>query len=235
MNTDGLDGSPGHDEFLMLLPWYVNGTLREADRMRIEEHVRGCIVCRRELMAERRTLELFRQESHLDRSAQAAFERMHARIAGTGRRPRRRLADLGARLAEWFGTPARIALPALAVMAAVVMINIAPDRALVNGESGMGGTGLGTGGYRTLSDANVTPPRLGDVDVIFAEGTDIDTINRLLASIDAEIVAGPSGAGVYRVRLGNDAGDADRTAAIARLRGQGNVVFAEAAQPMALP
>lgn len=34
-----------HDEFLEMLPWYVNGTLTEADRRSVQEHMDNCVEC----------------------------------------------------------------------------------------------------------------------------------------------------------------------------------------------
>lgn len=36
----------GHDELVMLLPWYVNGTLDEAERNRVQRHIEECAECR---------------------------------------------------------------------------------------------------------------------------------------------------------------------------------------------
>lgn len=38
-----------HDDITMLLPWYVNGTLNDADRRRIDQHLAACRQCSDEL------------------------------------------------------------------------------------------------------------------------------------------------------------------------------------------
>ncbi|OGF57385.1 MAG: hypothetical protein A2Z21_05970 [Candidatus Fraserbacteria bacterium RBG_16_55_9] len=42
-------GDGGHREFLELLPWYLNKTLEPEERARVEDHLRKCSTCQREL------------------------------------------------------------------------------------------------------------------------------------------------------------------------------------------
>jgi hypothetical protein len=66
---------------------------------------------------------------------------------------------------------------------------------------------------------------------VFAGGVALDDMNRVLRAIDAQIIAGPSEAGVYT--LGLAAGAADKSGgvekAIAQLRADDHVMFAERA------
>ena len=68
------------------------------------------------------------------------------------------------------------------------------------------------------------------IRVVFAGNVALDDMNRVLRGIGAQIIAGPSEAGVYT--LGLAAGSADRSGvekAIAQLRTDGRVLFAEPA------
>jgi Fervidolysin N-terminal prodomain len=239
MNTNDITGNTEHDEIAVLLPWYVNGSLNTEERILVDDHVRRCLTCRRELALERRTLEVFHSESPVDQSADAAFERLHDRIAGrVGRPGRSRYDDLVLALRRlrtiaasraWSGLRLPlIALPMVALVFGLVLVNLEPDDAQLTGGSGLGG-------YRTLSQADSIAAHIEDIHVIFARGTDSARIAQILQSLDATIVGGPNSAGAYSVRLSGVKDAREREAAIAALRNQREVVFAEPAQPLAVP
>ena len=43
-----------HQQLQLLLPWYVNESLGEVERLQVEEHIHGCLLCNRELFALRK-------------------------------------------------------------------------------------------------------------------------------------------------------------------------------------
>jgi len=246
MNTNDMTGNTEHDEVAVLLPWYVNGSLNTEERIQVDDHVRRCLACRRELALERRTLEVFHSVSPVDQSADAAFERLHDRIAGRVRRPgRSRFDDLVLALRRlraiaasrtWSGLRLPlIALPMVALMFGLVLVNLEPDDLQLTGGAGLGGSGHEAGDYRTLSKADSIAANIDDIHVIFARGTDSARIAQILQSLDAGIVGGPNSAGAYSVRLSGVKDAREREAAIAALRNQREVVFAEPAQPLAVP
>jgi hypothetical protein len=241
-----------HDEAFLLLPWYANGTLDGSQKRLIDEHARSCIVCRRALSAEYRTLDVFRSESPLDQSIQAGFERLHNRItagtpspaksqsvrpANTNWTPWKSLVDM---LQAFTGNGLRLALLAapLAVVAfvavSVALTYFAREQYPVGG-AGHGNSAAATDGYHTLSNPVVKAANVDDVHVIFTRDTSPTTIEDLLESLPARILAGPDSAGVYTVQLLNVRGDAERQAAITGLRSKPQVMFAEAAQPLSVP
>jgi hypothetical protein len=61
--------------------------------------------------------------------------------------------------------------------------------------------------------------------VVFADAVTLDDVGEIVRSIDAQIVAGPSEAGVYT--LGLSATAEPVTSALARLRSDSRIVFAE--------
>ncbi|MGH8238558.1 MAG: hypothetical protein ACREXP_16255, partial [Steroidobacteraceae bacterium] len=66
------------------------------------------------------------------------------------------------------------------------------------------------------------------VRVVFAGNIAHDVMNRLLRSIDAQIIAGPSEAGVYTLGLSASSSDkASADQAAAQLRADNRVMFAE--------
>ena len=45
--------SGDHEEVFGLFPWYLNGTIAETERQKVDEHVRVCATCRDQLARER--------------------------------------------------------------------------------------------------------------------------------------------------------------------------------------
>ena len=246
MDTRAIAENSSHDDVSLLLPWYVNGSLNSSQQTLIEEHVRNCMVCRRELMSERRTLDAFRNENPLDQSVHAGFERLHSRIVACSPAPRRKYRSVAVDL-TWDRvldtvrsfTGARLRLALFAAPLAVIAIAFGLARFPLEqppGSSGYGYTGAAaaTDGYRTLSSPVAGAANLNDVSVIFTTGTSIKAIQGLLESLPAEIVDGPNSADVYTVRLLDISGENERQATILGLRGRQEVSFAEAGQPLSV-
>ncbi|MGW8368562.1 MAG: zf-HC2 domain-containing protein, partial [Gammaproteobacteria bacterium] len=58
-----------------LIPWYVNGTLREEERLSLERHLQTCLPCHSVLKQEQRVRQLLREQGeaqHLARSGRGA-------------------------------------------------------------------------------------------------------------------------------------------------------------------
>ena len=92
-----MSARPEHDRIAELLPWFVNGTLDEAERAVVERHVRECLPCRMSLQDERRMARLIQAQPLGPLSASANFGRLTQRIdreaapATNGRRRDRRI------------------------------------------------------------------------------------------------------------------------------------------------
>jgi hypothetical protein len=65
------------------------------------------------------------------------------------------------------------------------------------------------------------------IRVVFADGVVLDEVNEILRSIDAQIIAGPSEAGVYTLGLSSTTERVE--SALARLRADSRIVFSESA------
>ena len=53
-NPRALQNSPEHREVALLIPWYVNATLSDRDRSRVDRHLAECAACRDDLTLEQR-------------------------------------------------------------------------------------------------------------------------------------------------------------------------------------
>lgn len=219
-------GSRIHDECWEQLPWLVNERLGARETARLEVHLRECAACREELAAQQRLRQAIRENDaivlapqtslqklmqRIDASEAASEELDAARSAAPQKHRRWRPSRTG-----WLAIAAGI--QGVAIAALLSMLWLTAPR------------------FATLSSSQPLPQG-AVIRVVFAEGTVLDEVNRVLRSIDAQIVAGPSEAGVYTLGLGyndaahdSDAQSASRLdAALSRLRANEGVVFAEAA------
>jgi hypothetical protein len=172
-----------HTRAFELLPWLINGTLAGVERDGVEEHVRACIVCRRELKEQQRLHAAVRARRTVDVSAEAGFDRLDRQLDAAAGATRSRWRTLCAAAAPF----ALAAAAGVAVLAILLWFTPLPE---------LGGTG-----YQTLA----TPP--ADValfDVVFADETTAAEMQDLLDEIGGEIVAGPSRLGRYSVRVTGD-------------------------------
>lgn len=196
-----------HRTVVELLPWYVNGTLPEAERVSVERHLRGCLSCRAALKDERTMAAALRQEASADFSMERNFERLMGRIE-----PRRRWRPgFGALLGRM---PPRIVAPAAVALVLVL------GGAVLWLSAGREGT--------LFSTATSAAPEMNrNIDIIFAPGVSDAQIRDVLASIQGTIVGGPSDIGRYTVRLsGRGLSDAKMRALIERLDKDERVRFA---------
>ena len=247
MSTRVTTENSAHENVSLLLPWYVNGTLGSGEKTIVEEHVRSCIVCRRALLTEHRTLDVFRNASPLDQSVQAGFERLQSSIAAHIHPRSRKTLSSAARVywnrvldmvRSFTGVRLRSALVAasLAAMAlGFALTQFAQQQPLVSSRYEITGAATATDGYHTLSNPVVGAANPDDVQVIFSRGTSTEMIEGLLNVLPAKIIDGPNSAGVYTLRLVGVSTKGERQAAIFGLRDRPQVIFAEAAQPLSVP
>jgi hypothetical protein len=75
-----------------------------------------------------------------------------------------------------------------------------------------------------------------EIRVVFAKTISPDEVRQLLRSLHAEIVAGPSAASAYTVRIATrDGSNEDMLTALVRLHRYPGVLLAEPAKPSVLP
>jgi anti-sigma factor RsiW len=204
-----------------LLPWYANGTLGEADRQRVAQHLESCRDCSRELedLSEiRRVLtELSRQEAE---PSARVYRSVMARVAAdrAGQNPAHEDTSWVMGVDRWFRSllmpqwvPTLAAVMLIAQMGLLLWITLPPvDREEVTTRS----VGMPT-----------QAPRIA---VVFQPSATEASIRSLLNRLHARVVDGPTAEGMFTISVG--AGDP--TAALALLREEGNVVrSAEAVRP----
>jgi len=75
-----IENSAEHHEVSALLPWYVNETLEEPLRQRVDAHAGLCASCREDLAAQQRICEAIAARPAIDYMPVASLKRLHARL-----------------------------------------------------------------------------------------------------------------------------------------------------------
>jgi hypothetical protein len=212
------ENSPEHHEVSALLPWYVNETLEERERQRVEAHVGVCANCREDLTAQQRICAAIEAQPALDYMPVASLKRLQARLdaqAESGStfalpppQPTHRL--------PWRGWMAA----SIAVMAVAVALLAADRWAQVEGR-------LTQPSYRTVT--NSAPRPQGEViRAVFSPTITLVELQTILDEAQLRIISGPTEAGVYSL-----ASNSTLTvrASLALLRQHSTVRFAEGSLP----
>jgi anti-sigma factor RsiW len=213
-----IENSAEHHEVSALLPWYVNETLGEIDRQRVDAHLGMCTACREDLAAQRRICEAIDAQPAIDYMPVASLKRLQARLDALGEsdptiapvkeQPTQRL--------PWRGWMAA-SVAALAVAVALLAANrfVQTDAHLMQPN------------YRTVT--NSAPRPQGEViRAVFAPSITLVELQSILDEAQLRIVSGPTEAGVYSL-----ASNSTLTvrASLALLRQHSTVRFAEGTLP----
>ena len=229
--SDSYDGND-HRKVWEILPWYVNGTLEAHEYEFVARHILSCQSCAGEVSrcesiatAVRSSEEAKRTPSpehfarlmeRIDRgSASAAPERWRIRVREWIEKIRLAFQETPS-LFRWALAAETAAIGLLAATIAW-QASVAPSLL-----------------YQTLSDAGSSPePSRVHLQVVFADDITEREIRKLLSSIGATIVAGPSPMAVYTVALSADGREAPAQTQekLALLRAHPKVRLAEAKQP----
>jgi anti-sigma factor RsiW len=233
-------GERSHQRVWELLPWYVNGSLAQRERERVEAHLAACPRCRQEERVCRRTAAEIAGAGEVAPSPHPIqFQRMLARVDESEREERQRaggwplLAPFRS-LVQATPRPLRGALVAQAAVIVLLVGFLAWDALRagpVSPTAPAAGTPAAGAVYRTLSDPAAPPVPTLRLRVMFSPQATEREIRGLLLGIRGEITAGPSRLGAYTVEVqaaevpaGDPAG-----VVLARLRSEPQVMLAEPA------
>lgn len=203
-----------HREAWDLLPWMINGTLTQPQLRRIEQHLEECERCRKECDSQRALrAQLCNNEVVLE-TPHAALRKLMLRIdqdmaaAVAPPEPRK------SRRNQWLAAAVVIQAVGLIALGGFMSWKLNDLRQAPR--------------YMTLSSAPVVTREGPVARVVFATAAPAGEIAALLHSFDAQIVAGPTDAGVYTVSLPK--APSVPTDVVSRLRDHPEVVFAELMQ-----
>jgi len=218
MSASRAGGSPEHREISALIPWYVNSTLADHERNRVEAHVEICAVCRDELTMERQIFAGM-GETAIEYMPAVSFKRLQARLDALQTQSEaldRRLARHVTRRITRSGLMAA----SMAVMAVTFGL-LATDRWVQFRAQ------HAPPSYRTVT--NSAPRPAGEaIRVVFSPAITLLEMQAILQESQLTIISGPTEAGVYSL-----APESNRplSSSLALLRRHATVRFAEATGP----
>jgi anti-sigma factor RsiW len=199
-----------HEHCWEMIPWIVNGRASDAEQRAVQAHVGDCVECRDELARHRELHGYMRGSDDVIAAPNASWQRL--------------LTQIDEQSAAETAKPYRIKRPWLMAAIWLQLVAIgALTGALFNS------TRSPQPEYTTLSSPQASDRRAA-VRVVFSPSAELNDINQLLRSIECDIIAGPSEAGVYTLATEHDK---DVRGIIAKLREHSGVLFAEPSQTMA--
>jgi hypothetical protein len=209
MSSQSENTNCGH-EAALLLPWFVTGRLPAGQEALVRAHLRQCTACAADERRERRLQALIAGEPAVEPAPQPGLQQLFARIdaqapaPGGGRESFR--AGGGARPAylRWLAAAVVVQAIGLGVLGTLLWERMQAPR------------------FSTLSAPAPQPGPGVHVRVVFAPTATLEQMRALLVSLPAEVVAGPSAAGVYTLSVLDG-----QAAALRRLRASEAVAFAE--------
>jgi len=213
------ENSAEHLEVSALIPWYVNDTLADHQRDRVEAHVGACAACSDDLGLQKRIFDGIDAQPALNYMPVASLKRLQARLDAVQAQ--------GASVQVAPLEPVRIESPwrgwiAASIAAMAVAIGLlATDRWVQFEARG------NQANYRTVTSAAPRPQ--GEViRAVFSPTITLVQLQSILDEAQLKIVSGPTEAGVYSLASNSSV---PVRSSLALLRQHSTVRFAEATVP----
>jgi anti-sigma factor RsiW len=208
-----------HQEVSALIPWYVNDTLAEQERKRVDAHTALCAACREDLAANKHIFDEIRAQPALEYVPVASLNRLRMRLdaaqaeAGAARNAPLEPAQGATPWRGWMAASIAALAVAIGVLAADRWVQYEARESQP--------------AYRTVTNSAPRPP--GEViRAVFSPSITLVELQEILDQAQLKIVSGPTEAGVYS--LASDSGLTVH-ASLALLREHPTVRFAEATLP----
>jgi anti-sigma factor RsiW len=207
-----------------LLPWMVNGRIEAAEARWLTGHLEQCAACRSELVAQRRIRDALTREPTVEFAPQASFNRLWKRIEAeaAGMAPQAPGAAAASRAA-----PAPLTL-VRSIRSPWVRATLAAQAAAILVLCGVLWMRPDSNAYRTVTDPAPATGASGPViKAIFSDQVRLADLKEILAGAGLVVASGPSEAGVYALVPRDASSQSVVPAAVARLRADPRVRFAE--------
>ncbi len=209
-----------HQEISGLLPWYVNGSIGELDRQKVDAHLPDCAVCRADLRQERYVYQGMAAEIGVDYIPTASLKHLQARLDGLGAPSEAvdasPVAQLGRPGVPWQGLVAAsiaVIAVALSVMSAGQWMQLHARELPPN--------------YHTVTTSE-SRGRDEVIRAVFAPTITLVELQTILDEAKLKIISGPTEAGVYSLAVTSDR---PVSSSLTLLRAHDSVRFAESTQP----
>ncbi|MEC4750485.1 zf-HC2 domain-containing protein [Methylomicrobium sp. Wu6] len=220
MKDDNANPYPAHHDIMLLLPWYVNKTLDDAELRAVENHLKVCSTCKREI-AELNKLSLAIKQAATIDDPQASFSRLRARMHRGGDRKEQMTTSMRSRQGKRKFNFVLPIFPYRAIAALALCILSIPAYFIVARQF--------ENSYRTLAASEIPVAHDNEIRVVFSESADSRQRKSVIDSIAGEIVEGPNTLGVYLIRLKPALATRQVLETLATLRKNSQVIFAEPA------
>jgi hypothetical protein len=219
MTNNRAAGDREHQEVSALIPWYVNSTLLEHERHRVDAHIVDCAACRADLMMQQQIFEGIKAAPAIDYMPAASLKRLQSRLDGL----QSRSAAVDAPPAE----QGRRHSPKRGLMAASVVVATITINVLLADRWVQFGGREAAPSYRTVTSS---PSRARDevIRAVFSPSITLVELQAVLEESELRIISGPTEAGVYSL-----AAKSSRPvrSSLALLRQHSAVRFAEQTRP----
>jgi hypothetical protein len=212
-----------HERAAELLTWQVIGRLGGEDLTWLSEHLESCAHCRAEQRVQRRIRDAVAAQPVVEFAPQASFNRLWQQIeadanidnphaTGTPVAAGTRSAARRGRSSRWLRVLTAAQAAAIVLLGAALWYrqpgSVAPE-------------------YRTVTDPQPAPAAVDEIKAIFADQVRLADVKEILAGTNMLIASGPNAAGVYTLVGAEASSTAAARAALARLRADPRVRFAE--------
>ncbi len=178
-----------HRAIRELIPWYVNGTIGDRDRLRVDAHVALCARCRDELTTERTLFQGMSGGSAVEYMPAASLKRLNAALDALDGRSTPDTGRASAGSAEPRRSVRWASAAAAGVVAAVLLLGLGK----LAREPGRRDS---PADYRTVTTSAAHAP--GEViRAVFSSSVTLQDLQSILDEAGLRIIAGPTEAGVY--------------------------------------
>jgi hypothetical protein len=217
------DGVREHREISALIPWYVNGSIGELERQRVDAHLLLCASCRDELAQDRRVYEGMTAGTAVEYMPAASLKRLQARLDHVDTADADAPVDVPATAKPRGGSLPWLGLIAASVAVMTVALSVlATDRWLQSRARGAAQPSY----YTVTTPTTRAPDEV--IRAVFAPTITLVELQGILDEAQLRIISGPTEAGVYSL-----AANSSRpvSSSLALLRAHAKVRFAEGTQP----
>ena len=214
MNPSASSTTDLHQQTQLLLPWYLNQSLRPEQYQQVESHIRHCLLCRRELVSMGNLAKAVTELSDLEVAAETSFASLRSKLPVRAPDTRSAKTISVGRLTKF----SRQHVVKFAMVATLVLATI--PLSLQNMHTNTGDN------FYTLSAEKTELAHDKQLRVVFAKSLSSTEVTAILATINGQPLDMPNSQGAFTVTLDRD-GSPTLEDAIALLRSRSDVLLVE--------